>query len=158
MSGSNALSSADVQRLLANPSVAARAETAEKLARGFDRSALTPEEQQIAVEILRLMARDAEVQVRRALAEHLRTNPDVPHDVARQLAGDVDQVAMPMLQFSPVLTDADLIAILQEGQPNKQISVAKRVDLRQGPKTTESGGVTGRFTLVRGIPARACAR
>ena len=30
--------------------------------------------------------------------------------------------------------------------------------LRQGPKTTESGGVTGRFTLVRGIPARACAR
>ena len=27
--------------------------------------------------------------------------------------------------------------------------------LRQGPKTTESGGVTGRFTLVRGIPARA---
>ena len=42
-------------------------------------------------------------------------------------------------------------------EPLNNVYAARR-RLWQGPKTTESGGVTGRFTLVRGIPARACAR
>lgn len=132
MSGSFQLNAADVQRLLADPSPATRASMAEKLAVGFDRTALSAEEQRIAVVILRMMARDAEVQVRQALAENLRANPDVPHDVALLLAADVDDVALPMLESCSVLTDADLIEILHTGQETKQTAIARRAGL-SGP-------------------------
>ena len=58
------------------------------------------------------MIKDAEVRVREALAQNLKENPDLPHDVALSLAQDVDQVALPILQFSDVLTDDDLIEII----------------------------------------------
>ena len=55
-----------------------------------------------------------------------------------------------------VVTRADITEFLNAAA--EIIGAAPRPLVRQGPKTTESGGVTGRFTLVRGIPARACAR
>jgi uncharacterized protein (DUF2336 family) len=121
-----ALTPDDVRRLLANPSVEARAETAVKLARGYAPAALTAEEQRLAVDIMRMMARDAETQVRAALAENLKSNPDIPHDVALRLARDVDAVALPVLTFSSVLSDDDLVAILREGAETKQVAIARR--------------------------------
>jgi len=121
-----ALTPDDVRRLLANPSTDARAETATKLARGYTPSALTAEEQRLAIDIMRLMARDAETQVRAALAENLKSNPDLPHDVAVKLARDVDAVSLPVLTFSSVLTDDDLVSILRQGEEAKQVAIARR--------------------------------
>ncbi len=55
-----------------------------------------------------------ELRVREALAAHLKNSPDLAHDVAVALARDVDSVSLPMLKFSEVLTDEDLIEIVRD--------------------------------------------
>lgn len=120
------LTAVDVRRLLEDPSGEARADTAAKLAREFDAGSFSQNERQLAEEIFRLMMRDAEVRVRQALSVNLKQNPGVPHDVAVALARDVEAVALPMLQFSDVLTAADLIDIVRSQGHDKQKAVARR--------------------------------
>jgi uncharacterized protein (DUF2336 family) len=80
----------------------------------------------LAEEIFRLMMKDAEVRVRQSLAIHLKESAAVPHDVAVVLAQDVDSVALPILQFSEVLTDEDLVAIVHGQEIGKQVAIARR--------------------------------
>jgi len=122
----NHLSIEDVNRLLADPSEQTRASTAEKLARQFDDTSLTEAERHMAEEILRLMAQDAAVRVRQALSESLKDNPLVPHDLAQTLARDVDIVALPILEFSEVLSPEDLIEIVRTRDEAKQTAIARR--------------------------------
>lgn len=116
----------DVVRLLTDPSGNARAETAGKIAASFNSGALSESERKIAEEIFRLMVRDAEVRVREALAQNLKKSPGVPREVALALAKDVDSVAEPILKFSEVLTDADLVEIIRTQGSAKQVAVASR--------------------------------
>jgi uncharacterized protein (DUF2336 family) len=120
------LSQADVARLLTHPSVELRAELIGKLARELDGPRLAPAELQIAQDIVRAMAKDIEVAVRAALAGSLRHSPQLPRDVAVRLAADVEAVALPILSDSLVLTDADLIELIQGGSPTKQAAIAAR--------------------------------
>ncbi|HLN24219.1 MAG TPA: DUF2336 domain-containing protein [Patescibacteria group bacterium] len=125
----NTLSNDDVSRLLTDRSVDARVETAAKLAKQFQQGELSGKERQLAEEIFRLMVRDAEVRVRQSLAIHLKESSALPHDVAVALAQDVDTVALPILQFSKVLTDSDLIEIVRSQGVVKQVAIAKRPDV-----------------------------
>ena len=118
------LNEEDVARLLANPSADTRAEIAGKIA--GQHPALSTAQRKLAEDIFRLMVKDAEVRVREALSRQLKENPLVPNDVAVALARDVDSVALPMLQFSEVLTDEDLIEIVRAQSPEKQVAVARR--------------------------------
>jgi uncharacterized protein (DUF2336 family) len=120
------LTGEDVAKLLTDPSAEMRAKTAAKIAADFGDSVLTDTERKLAEEILRLMVKDAEVRVREALAHNLKENPRLPHDMAKSLAHDVDSVALPVLQFSEVLNDADLIEIVRGQGAIKQIAIAKR--------------------------------
>ncbi|HVI91210.1 MAG TPA: DUF2336 domain-containing protein [Dongiaceae bacterium] len=120
------LSEADVQRLLSDPSVDARVDTAAKVADAFDVSHLSDKERELAGQIFRLMARDAAVMVRSTLAHHLKSNPDLPKDVALALARDVEEVSLPVLEFSSVLDDGDLIEIVRNSNVDKQKAVARR--------------------------------
>ena len=120
----------DVARLLANPSADTRAEIAVKIAE--QHPALSSAQRKLAEDIFRLMVKDAEVRVREALSKQLKENPMVPHDVALTLARDVDAVALPMLQFSEVLTDEDLIEIVKAQSPDKQVAVASRAHVSAG--------------------------
>ncbi|MGC2855767.1 DUF2336 domain-containing protein [Novispirillum sp. DQ9] len=124
------LTADDVRRLLEDPSGEARAATAGKLARQFEDAGLSPAERKLAEDIFRLMVRDAEVRVREALATNLKDNPLVPHDVAVALARDVDAVSLPMLEFSQVLSPADLIDIVRGHDPAKQKAVASRREVQ----------------------------
>ena len=123
---SERLSQADISRLLSDPSPRTRAETTSRIAAQFDARALSPSERRIAEDIFRTLVRDTEVLVREALAAHLKSTPDLPHDVALSLARDVDTVALPVLKFSEVLTDEDLIEILRGQEPAKQVAIAQR--------------------------------
>lgn len=123
------LSGADVQRLLHDPSPASREEMAAKIARAYGAEGMNPQERTLAGEIFRLMLRDAEWRVRRALAENLCHNPDVPADIARTLVADMTEVSVPFIEASSVLTDADLVQIVEAGLPEKQIAVARRADV-----------------------------
>ncbi|HEY2616200.1 MAG TPA: DUF2336 domain-containing protein [Acetobacteraceae bacterium] len=120
------LTQADVARLLAEPSASARAEVADKLAREIDSTSLNQAEQRIAHDIIRIMAQDAELAVRRALSQSLRNAKQLPHDVALRLASDVEAVALPILISSPALTDADLVALVKTSSSRKQEAIAGR--------------------------------
>lgn len=120
------ISTRDIDRLLTDPSAAARADVADKLAAQFSTAALSEAERQIAVDIFRLMMKDAAVRVREALARNLKSTPNLPHDVAVALARDVESVALPILEFSSVLTDDDLVEIVKSSNPQKQVAVARR--------------------------------
>ncbi|MDD5586824.1 MAG: DUF2336 domain-containing protein [Alphaproteobacteria bacterium] len=123
------LSQDDVARLLKEPSPHVRAEIAGKLAQEIDSPRLTESEYGLAQEIVRLMAKDIETTVRLALAQSLRHAVRLPHDVAVQLAHDVETVALPILEHSTVLTDEDLVAIIDKGPPLKHEAIANRTNV-----------------------------
>ncbi len=120
------LARSGVERLLADPSANARADMATALAREFEAGSLTAAERRIAEDIFRALAQDAAQRVRQALAEHLKESRDLPHDVALALARDIDEVALPILQHSAVLTDADLLEIIRQEGAGKQLAIAGR--------------------------------
>lgn len=120
------LSQADVSRLLVDPSEDSRAGTATKLAKQLDQASLTEAERKLAIDIIRIMAKDAAVRVREALSHNLKHSKELPNDVANALARDVESVAMPILEFSEILTDSDLISIVKSAGGAKQTAVARR--------------------------------
>jgi len=66
--------------------------------------------------VLETLMRDSSVRVRRSLAEAIGHMFHVPHDIAAGLARDPERrVAAPVLRHSPVLTDDDLVDIVQHG-------------------------------------------
>ena len=123
------LTAADVQRLVANPSGDLRAETAAKVAEAFSQGALSDSERALAEQIFRVMVQDAEVKVRESLSSHLKTSVNLPHDIALKMAKDVEQVSLPVLEFSKVLSDADLVEIVRSSSAEKQTAVAKRAEV-----------------------------
>jgi len=62
-------------------------------------------------DILGTVAREMEMEVRRALAQRLSSVPNAPRSIIVQLANDEIEVARPVLADSVVLKDADLIAL-----------------------------------------------
>jgi uncharacterized protein (DUF2336 family) len=123
------LTEADVQRLMSSPSGGIRAETATKVAQAFDTGTLSATERELASAIFRAMVKDAEVMVREALAHNLKSNPDLPKDVALSLAKDIEQVSLPVLEYSTVLSDADLIDIVRVASAEKQTAIARRAEV-----------------------------
>lgn len=126
------LSTQDVERLLADPSPAARADTAAKVAQAYSTPTLSDAERQLAQAIVAALARDAELRVRQALAEHIKDNPDLPPAIAARLARDVAAVAVPILRHSPVFSDNELIELLQEVSPQHQVAIAGRATVSAG--------------------------
>jgi len=117
----------DVKRLTSDPSGEHRAEAAAKIAGEFAAEALGESERELAEQIFRMMAHDAEVRVREALASNLKESSIVPHDVALSLARDVESVALPVLRFSDVLTDEDLTEIVRSGAGDgRGLAIAQR--------------------------------
>src|SRR4029078_8925061 len=99
---------------------------ARKLCRSIDAGPLSPEDRESAGEILRLMAGEAGELLRKAIVDTLKASVDVPRDVALKLARDVESISLPMLNFSPVFTDADLADIARLGGRGRPPAIAKR--------------------------------
>jgi len=83
---------------------------------------LTADEQdtirRMTYEALEILARDQVTRVRQILSETLKDVAAAPPEVIRRLARDVELVvAGPVLQFSPVLTDDDLMEIIAGTPP-----------------------------------------
>jgi len=77
------------------------------------------------------MAKDIEVSVRQSLSQSLRHAVRLPHDVAFKLANDVEIVALPIIENSMVLTDADLIAVVNSGSDQKHEAIANRPNVSE---------------------------
>lgn len=126
MFNSDMLTGETVNRLLSDPSPQMRVETAAEVARTLSEEGLSQAERHLAGEILSLLARDLEVAVRQAVAEHAKSCPFLPPSVARRLAEDVESVALPVIRYSSVLSDDDLIAVIQSGSSPKHQAAASR--------------------------------
>ncbi len=82
----------------------------------------------LTIETLECLARDATVRVRAILAEEIKYMDCIPRDIVLHLAHDLETiVATPILQYSPLLSDADLIEIIACGQVQEVlVAVANR--------------------------------
>jgi uncharacterized protein (DUF2336 family) len=104
----------------------ARAEVAQAIGHTIDSQTIGEREREISLDIVRKLAGDIEQQVRQNLAEAVRRSVGLPHDVALKLAKDVAEVSLPVLSDSVVLSDDDLVAIIDEGDGAKQLAIANR--------------------------------
>ena len=123
------LTDSDIRTLIKGPTEESRAQAAHKICRCIEEAQLSPEERAHAESILAIMAQDAAVLVRRALAVALKNSPKLPHEIALKLARDVETIALPVILNSPMLTDADLVEIVRTCPPSKQVAVASRATL-----------------------------
>ncbi len=121
----------DVERLLSEPSPDLRSGLADKVAASFADPGLAPTELALAQDILRILARDVEAKVRASVSRGMRNSAQLPHDVARTLADDIDIVALPLLAESLVLTDEDLVDLVTRGTASKHAAISGRHDLAE---------------------------
>jgi uncharacterized protein (DUF2336 family) len=81
----------------------------------------------LTLETLERLARDSLPRVRAALAEEIKALDCVPPRIIKALARDIEQVAAPILEYSPLLSDADLLEILSTAQASfALLAVARR--------------------------------
>ena len=117
----------DVERLKKAALPEVRESIASKVASYYCSGMFSEDESRLAEEIFRLLTKDAAVRVRQILSDNLKQQPNLPHDVALALANDIADIATPMLEYSKVLTDEDLIAIVQSTKEiAKQIAISRR--------------------------------
>ncbi|MEQ8665216.1 MAG: DUF2336 domain-containing protein [Rhodospirillales bacterium] len=78
---------------------------------------------------LQALAKDQIVHVRQVLAEALCDLDSAPHDIINILARDAETaVSAPVLEASPVLTDADLLEIIRQGTQSANLSAISKRD------------------------------
>lgn len=121
--------------LAEDPEESVRRELADKI------SALVPQLDPVAkdkisrmtVETLEILARDQAVRVRRILSDTLKDLPNVPSSVINRLARDAEMaVSTPVLTFSPVLTDEDLLDIITSGPvPEALGAISQRAEVSE---------------------------
>jgi uncharacterized protein (DUF2336 family) len=103
--------------------------------------------------ILETLMRDQVVRVRRALADAIKTMFAAPHDVVSGLAHDADaRVAAPILRHSPVLTDDDLVEIVEAGAPDwahQAIAARESVSERVSAALVDAGAAPTVTRLLR---------
>ncbi len=99
---------------------------------------------------LAALAADAAVSVRAVIADCVKAMPDAPRDMILQLAQDTAlTVCGPIIRLSPLLTDADLLALLAT-PPHPEISIA--VASRLGLTATVADAIVDQ---ADGAPIRA---
>lgn len=107
-----------------------RAELAAKICRLAPGLSLNDQDRlrRATFETLEVLARDQIPKVREILANALKDVMDAPPEVIRRLASDAAiAVAAPVLQFSPVLSDEDLLEIIGSGPiPGALSAISKR--------------------------------
>ena len=105
------LNEQDIHRLIKGETPEDRASVAHRLCRRIALDVLSDSEREYAQEIMGILADDAADLVRRTLSVTLRNSPILPREIALKLAQDIEAVAIPVLQDSPVFTEEDLIEL-----------------------------------------------
>ncbi len=92
----------------------------------FENDELNEMEHRLVVEIMMQLIRQAELDLREALAERLAVLSNVPPEVVIFLANDEISVARPILRQSTVLNDVDLVCIISSKSAEYWRSIAQR--------------------------------
>ncbi|MGC2813466.1 MAG: DUF2336 domain-containing protein [Bradyrhizobium sp.] len=106
-----------------------RAEATRALARAWLISDLSEDDRIAAEGALLMLLDDASPLVRQAMAEVFARSTDAPAAIVQALSVDQPSVALPILEHSPLLIDADLVDIVATGNCEMQCAIARRVNL-----------------------------
>src|SRR5881227_1352687 len=106
-----------------------RAEATRSLARAWLLSDLSADDRAAAEGALLMLLDDASPLVRLAMAEVFARSADAPAAIVQALSLDQPSIALPILEHSPLLIDADLVDIVATGNCEMQCAIARRVKL-----------------------------
>src|ERR1700738_3839542 len=106
-----------------------RAEATRSLARAWLISDLFESDRPPAEGALLMLLDDASPLVRQAMAEVFARSADAPAAIVQALSLDQASVALPVLEHSPLLIDADLVDLVATGNCAMQCAIARRVHL-----------------------------
>lgn len=89
---------------------------------------------QQSLEILEKLAADELPRVRAIVANAIKSANNIPKEMAQALARDIETaVSAPILEYSPLLSDADLNEIISSGASSGALSaIAKRANIGEG--------------------------
>src|SRR6267143_1067772 len=106
-----------------------RAEATRALARAWLISDLSADDRAAAEGALLMQLDDASPLVRQAMAEVFARSTEAPAAIVQALSLDQPSVALPVLEFSPLLIDADLVDIVATANCEMQCAIARRINL-----------------------------
>lgn len=87
----------------------------------------------LAIEVMERLARDSLPRVRAILAEEIKSSLHVPAHIVKQLAHDVElMVSAPVLEYSPMLSDEDLVELIAGARVEGTLSaIARRASVNE---------------------------
>jgi uncharacterized protein (DUF2336 family) len=106
-----------------------RAEATRSLARAWLISDLSDDDRAAAEGALLMQLDDPSPLVRQAMAEVFARTTEAPAAIVQALSLDQPSVALPILEHSPLLIDADLVDIVATGNSETQCAIARRIGL-----------------------------
>lgn len=115
-----------IAQLIEEASWTERAKSLERLATRFAQGGLAEAEWHALTDAFRVVLYDAEPLVRLVLAESVKSAPDLPRDILLALARDTATVATPILEHSRLLSEDDLLPIVQRHSPAHRFAIAGR--------------------------------
>ncbi|MBN8971035.1 MAG: DUF2336 domain-containing protein [Rhizobiales bacterium] len=106
-----------------------RAEATRSLARAWLISNLSEDDRAAAEGALLMLLDDPSSLVRQTMAEVFAGSAHAPATIVRALSLDQSSVALPILEHSPLLIDADLVDLVATGNSETQCAIARRANL-----------------------------
>src|SRR3954465_1078249 len=106
-----------------------RAEATRSLARALLFSDMSEDDRLPPEGALLMQLDDPSPLVREAMSEVFSRSPDAPAAIVQALSVDQPSVALPVLEHSPLLIDADLVDLVATGNDEMQCAIARRVRL-----------------------------
>jgi uncharacterized protein (DUF2336 family) len=134
---------------------AERAEATSALARAYLYSDLTPDDRAAAEGAMILLLDDSSPLVRYALADALGASADAPAAVVHALVNDQPDIAVVVLERSPLLLDSDLVDSVAVGGALMQSAIARREMLPRAVSAAiaEVGSAEACLTLIENVSA-----
>jgi uncharacterized protein (DUF2336 family) len=103
-----------------------RAEATSALARAYLHSDLATDDLAAAEGAMIMLLDDPSPRVRRAMADVFASSQKAPRVVVHALAADQTEVALPLLERSPLLEADDLVDLMATAEPEAQVAIASR--------------------------------
>lgn len=129
---SDKLSKKDIELLTKEGSSEDKSKVIEKISSQYGKGGFSDSETSLAEEVFRLLLKYSEIGVRKSIAENLMNVDYIPRDILLSLAKDIEDVSQPILEFSDLLTDDDLLDIISSTEnPSAQVSIASRASLSE---------------------------
>ena len=114
------LSEEEVHQLIKSP-FEKRTELTDKIAAYYQSGGFSEEQMVAAAKVFGILVKDAEVKIRKALFDEVQKQDNIAKDVMMAFAHDIQTIKLPVLQFSDVLTDEDLIEIVTSTEKNNNL-------------------------------------